>query len=94
MRVSSPVNPLTSRAQRFCDADDKRHIRVLLKCQDESLHLWKDKLESVHFWSAPGGESYRIGHERSATVHGDVLPANWGALQFIYIPHHQNVMPA
>jgi hypothetical protein len=49
-----------------------------LKCQDESLHLWKDKFESIRFLSAPGGESNRVGRERSATVHGDVLPT--GAL--------------
>jgi hypothetical protein len=65
MRVSSPVNPLTSRARRFCDVDDKRHIGVLFfkKCQDESLHLSKDNFESIRFLSAPGGDKDRVGRE-------------------------------
>jgi hypothetical protein len=79
MRVSSPVNPLTSRARRFCDVDDRRHIRVLLKMSRQKFALiWKDKFESIRFLSAPGGESDRVGRERSATVHGNLSPT--GAL--------------
>ncbi len=39
MQVSSPVNPLTSRARRFCDVDDRLHIRVLLKMSRRKFAL-------------------------------------------------------
>jgi hypothetical protein len=49
MRVSSPVNPVTSRAQWFSDVDDKRHIRVLFKMSRQKFALMEREFGKYSF---------------------------------------------